>query len=109
MTILDMLSGPLIGGLIGYFTNYIAVKMLFRPLYPKKIGRYTLPFSPGLIPKRQGELARAIGNAVGNELLTKADIEQVLLSENMKKAITDAILEQLKKLAENESSVKGNA
>ena len=48
MHILKVLSGPLIGAVIGYFTNYLAVKMLFRPLHPVKIGNWTLPFTPAL-------------------------------------------------------------
>ena len=67
---LAMLAGPVIGAGIGYFTNYIAVKMLFRPLHPVKIGNYTLPFTPGIIPKGRERLARALGNAVGNTLFT---------------------------------------
>ena len=45
MNFLRLLAGPLIGAVIGYCTNYIAVKMLFRPLYPVKIGNWTLPFT----------------------------------------------------------------
>ena len=43
MSVIEILAGPVIGGVIGYFTNYIAVKMLFRPLKPVKIGGRTLP------------------------------------------------------------------
>ena len=57
--ILGYVSGPIIGAIIGYFTNYIAVKMLFRPYYPKRIGKWQLPFTPGIIPKRQKALAKA--------------------------------------------------
>ena len=66
MNILHYLSGPAIGAVIGYFTNYIAVKMLFRPLKEVKIGRFTLPFTPGMIPKRKDALACAVGKAVGS-------------------------------------------
>ena len=45
MTILEIIAGPAIGAVIGYCTNYIAVKMLFRPLKPIKIGNRTLPFT----------------------------------------------------------------
>ena len=47
---IQILAGPVIGAVIGYFTNYIAVKMLFRPLKPIKIKNYTLPFTPGTYP-----------------------------------------------------------
>ena len=46
MSVIEILAGPVIGAVIGYFTNYIAVKMLFHPLKPVKIGGRTLLFTP---------------------------------------------------------------
>ena len=46
MSVIEILAGPVIGAVIGYFTNYIAVKMLFRPLKPVKIGD-----GPFLLPR----------------------------------------------------------
>ena len=67
---IQILAGPVIGAVIGYFTNYIAVKMMFRPLKPIKFKNYTLPFTPGIIPKGKDRLAKALGEAVGENLLT---------------------------------------
>ncbi|SHM18518.1 Uncharacterized membrane protein YheB, UPF0754 family [Anaerosporobacter mobilis DSM 15930] len=92
MEIINVLAGPIIGGVIGYFTNYIAVKMLFRPLKPIRIGKYTLPFTPGIIPKRKPELAHALGQAVGNALLSKDELTKVLTSDRMRRTITDGIV-----------------
>ncbi|MBS5932678.1 MAG: DUF445 family protein [Clostridiales bacterium] len=92
MEIINVLAGPIIGGVIGYFTNYIAVKMLFRPLKPIKIGKYTLPFTPGIIPKRKPALAHALGQAVGNALLSKDELTKVLTSDRMRRTITDSIV-----------------
>ena len=61
-TILHYISGPVIGAVIGAFTNYLAIKMLFRPLKPVKIGRFTLPLTPGVIPRHQEALADALSN-----------------------------------------------
>ena len=47
MEYLHYITGPLIGAVIGYFTNYIAVKMLFHPYQPVKLFGRTLPFTPG--------------------------------------------------------------
>jgi uncharacterized membrane protein YheB (UPF0754 family) len=100
--LLEKISGPIIGAIIGYGTNYIAVKMLFRPLKPVKIGGFTLPFTPGIIPKRKGKLGLALGEAIGNKLLTKEDIEKVLLSDNMKNAVVEEIMK-----SPNSDSVTG--
>lgn len=62
---------PLIGGVIGLVTNYIAVKMIFRPLKRRRI--LFVPFH-GLVPRRQKELARSIGKVVGSHLVEHKDI-----------------------------------
>lgn len=90
--IIKYASGPVIGAIIGYFTNYIAVKMLFRPHRQKKLFGLILPFTPGIIPKRRGDLAKAVGNAISKNLLTTSDIEKNILSEENKKKLTDLIL-----------------
>ena len=59
-----------IGAVIGGFTNHIAIKMLFRPLEPKYIGSWRLPFTPGIIPRRRGDIATQLGNTVVTYLLT---------------------------------------
>lgn len=106
MTILEIIAGPAIGAVIGYCTNYIAVKMLFRPLKPVRIGNKTLPFTPGIIPKGQGRMARALGQVVGEHLLTKEDFEKMLLSEDIKNAVVDAVLQKVEKLKGTESSLE---
>lgn len=88
---LKFLAAPLIGAIIGYCTNYIAVKMLFRPLKPVKIGKATLPFTPGIIPKRKPALAKAIGNMVGKSLVGEEEIKAILTSATMKEAVVSKI------------------
>ena len=81
MNWIQILAGPAIGAVIGYCTNYVAVKMLFRPLNPIRIGKFTLPFTPGVIPKRNKELAKVVGAAVEKSLLGKDDLKKVLLDD----------------------------
>lgn len=95
MHFLEIISGPLIGGIIGYSTNYIAVKMLFRPLRPIKIGKYTLPFTPGIIPKRKDKLAEAIGNAVGQNLFTKQDMQELFQDSSVRNSILQGVIEKV--------------
>ncbi len=62
----------LMGAIIGYFTNWLAIKMLFRPLKPVYLGRLKLPFTPGILPRERERLARSVGDTVSRELLTPA-------------------------------------
>ena len=71
MNLIAAFSLPIVAGLIGWLTNYLAVKMLFRPRKPKKILGITFQ---GVFPKRQAEVAEKIGLLVANELLASKDI-----------------------------------
>ena len=71
MGFLHIILPILVGGVIGYCTNYIAIKMMFHPHKAIYIGKHQLPFTPGIIPKNQKRLAGAIGDAVSEQLLTK--------------------------------------
>ena len=97
---------PLIGAGIGYITNWIAVKMMFRPLKPIKIGNFTLPFTPGIIPKNQGKLAESIGNTISNSLLTEDDLKKVLLSNEVKKYLITTFNNYLISQNENKEPLK---
>ena len=65
--------------------------MLFRPYRPIRIGKWTLPFTPGVIPKRKPELAHAVGNAVGKSLLGENEMLGMLKYDNMKDTIAGGI------------------
>lgn len=89
MDTVRMLLPVLVGAVIGYFTNYIAIKMLFRPRKAIKIGSWTLPFTPGVIPKNQARVARACGVAVGERLVTGEDMSEALRSSSLREHILD--------------------
>ncbi len=80
MQVLHYIAGPLLGAVIGYFTNYIAVKMLFIPRHEVRVFGRVLPFTPGAIPKGKDRLARSAGEVVSANLLSKEDLEKRLLS-----------------------------
>lgn len=91
--------GPLIGAIIGLITNGIAIRMLFRPLHPVKIGSHTLPFTPGIIPKEKPRLARSCGRIVGETLINEEVLSATLLSEEMDSkimGIMDTLVERYK-------------
>lgn len=62
-----------VGGLIGWITNILAIKLLFRPINPVKIPILNIEIL-GLIPKRKKEIATNIGEVISNELLSMDDI-----------------------------------
>lgn len=103
---ISIIAEPLVGAVIGYCTNYIAVKMLFRPLRPIKIGNYTLPFTPGIIPKGKKRLGKAIGEAVGGTLLTDEALREALLSNEMKEKVENDARLFWEKQSANETTVK---
>ncbi len=74
---------PLLGGIIGYITNDIAIRMLFRPHKAKYIFGVRIPFTPGIIPKEKGRIASAIGGAISEKLMNKEVLEKNLLSDEM--------------------------
>lgn len=93
--ILENLSGPIIGAVIGYCTNYIAVKMLFYPRREIRIWGHKLPFTPGAIPKGKPRLAKAVGNIVANTLLTQEDIKEKIFSPEMENAVVEKMSDVL--------------
>ncbi|NMG06515.1 DUF445 domain-containing protein [Brasilonema sp. UFV-L1] len=70
-------SPPIAGGIIGYFTNDIAIKMLFRPYRAIYIGGRQLPFTPGLIPRNQERLAKNISDTIMGSLLTPEELQKL--------------------------------
>lgn len=106
MSLTGILAGVVIGAIIGYATNYIAVKMLFRPLRQVRIGVMTVPLTPGIIPRRQGQLAHALGKAVSEQLFTKEDLKSMLVSDEIRSAVVAQLLESMKEAGAEEKGIK---
>ena len=85
----------LIGAAIGGVTNHLAIKMLFRPHEAKYIGKWRVPFTPGLIPKRRDELAKQMGRTVVEHLLTPETFKRRFFSAEMQRKAQMWIQEQL--------------
>jgi len=71
---------PVGGALIGWVTNWLAVRLLFRPYKPVRVLGWTIQ---GLVPKRRGELARVIGRVIEEQLLPKKLILNYLQSQKL--------------------------
>lgn len=93
---------PIGCGIMGYFTNWLAIKMLFRPHTSKKIFGISIPFTPGILPKRKKVLAKQVGHSVGNYLLTDIMIKESLMNENLKYNIGKIIDDLYKKVLEDD-------
>ncbi|MEH2128989.1 DUF445 domain-containing protein [Nostoc sp.] len=105
-------SPPVLGGIIGYFTNDIAIKMLFRPYRAIYIAGRKVPFTPGLIPRNQERLAKNISNTIMGSLLTPQELQnlarRLLQTERVQSAILWLLrlaIEQIK-TDKNEKSAK---
>ena len=81
---LAWITAPVIGGLIGLITNSLAIKMLFRPHRAVYIGRFHVPFTPGLIPKEKERIASAIGEVISKYLLDDATIQKAICDPKIK-------------------------
>ena len=68
---------PLVAALIGWLTNWVAVKMLFHPKQPINLGLFTLQ---GVFHKRQKDLARRLGDLIETKLFSHSDIHEKLTS-----------------------------
>ncbi|MDG5473395.1 DUF445 family protein [Jeotgalibacillus sp. ET6] len=95
-----------VGAAIGGFTNSLAIKMLFRPYKAMYIGKWRIPFTPGLIPKRREELARQLGLMVVNHLLTAQSLKDRFLNEKQEKALTGWLQKESDRVFQSEESVE---
>ena len=97
---------PLVGAIIGYITNWIAIKMMFRPLKPIKLFGFKLPFTPGIIPKNKERIAKSIGIAISDNLLTNSDLQDILLSDEIKEKLKENIKKYLDESEEKNTTIK---
>lgn len=105
-TLLSILLMIVIGAVIGGVTNSLAIKMLFRPYRAIYIAGWRLPFTPGLIPKRRGELAKQLGKTVMEHLLTPEGIQRKLHDTHFQKEIVQWAKEQAGELLNRDESIE---
>ena len=104
--ILQYISGPALGAVIGYITNDIAIRMLFRPRTAKYFFGKRIPFTPGIIPKEKNRIASAIGKSISENLMNKEVLEKNLLSDEMLEKIRFAIDEFFYTQLNNDETVE---
>lgn len=101
-----LLLHPLVGSVIGYVTNFIAIKMLFRPRRAYYILYHRIPFTPGIIPKNQARLASGTARAITHSLLDQQTFENTLLSEDILLQIKGNVDNLLKSNPNEEFSIQ---
>ena len=105
MIITSYILAPLVGGIIGYVTNDIAIRMLFRPPKAKYIMGWRVPFTPGIIPKEKERIAEAVGTAISDNLMSEAVLEKYLLSDNMVNRVRTSIVDFIANQKTNSETV----
>ena len=85
-------SLPLIGALIGWLTNYIAIKMLF---HPREEVRILFVSIQGVFPKRQKDFGRKLGQIVSEELISVEDLTVHLKEKATSEAVLNHIAQRL--------------
>lgn len=89
--VVNFIATPLIAGVVGYVTNKLAIKMLFRPYKAKW---YTLGWQ-GIVPKTRPYLAQKISEVVGQKLLAHDDFLYAIESSDVKESISKIIASKL--------------
>ncbi len=87
-----VLMFAIIGMLIGWITNLIAIKLLFRPLKPVQLLIFNLE---GVIPRRKKEIAKTIGRTVEEKLLSSDEIIQMMLQGEKREKIIQFMLREI--------------
>jgi uncharacterized membrane protein YheB (UPF0754 family) len=87
-TLWTWIAIPAVGGVIGYVTNWIAVKMIFRPIRPVNVLGIKVQ---GLVGRRQKDLAESIGRVVGSHLLSHDDVVEAFTKIDFEKILGDVL------------------
>lgn len=93
----------IIGGLIGYLTNVVAIKLIFRPIEPIRIPILNIEIL-GLIPKRKSEIAKNIGEIVENEFLSINEILSNIITEEDKTSVVNYMKVKIKLIVDEKMS-----
>jgi len=90
-----------VGASIGYITNYFAIKMLFRPYKPLKLGNITV-FPQGVIPREKVSLAKKVGEVVRDYILSEDEVKKIVTSKEVKAEIENFLDQKLKSILDKD-------
>lgn len=103
---LYVLVTVVVSGFVGGITNHYAIKMLFHPRRPVYIGKWHVPFTPGLIPKRRDDIAKSLGKVVADYLVTPEGVQEFLLRPSFRRQAEERIKQAFFRLADSQSTVR---
>ncbi|MFK3938612.1 DUF445 domain-containing protein [Alkalihalobacillus sp. NPDC078783] len=96
----------IVGAALGGITNAMAIRMLFKPHKAYYVGKWRVPFTPGLIPKRHKEIAIQLGEMVGTYLLTAEGLEKQIKQTAFKQGVSDWLEAEATKAINSEQSLE---
>ncbi|MCM3717517.1 DUF445 domain-containing protein [Fictibacillus phosphorivorans] len=103
---LTLTTMVIVGAFIGGLTNLIAIKMLFRPFNTIYIGKFKVPFTPGLIPKRRHQLAVQLGETVTKHLLTAEGVQTKMNESGFRSEMTELVQGEVKRFLQSDITLK---
>lgn len=103
--LLKLIFAPVVGGIIGYITNDLAIRMLFHPYKPVYIGKFHVPFTPGLIPSQKERIAKALGGVISGQLLNRETILKEALNPETEEKVRKKVLDFLNRQITSEENV----
>lgn len=93
---------PLFGLIVGYATNWIALRMIFRPLKPRRFGPFVIQ---GLFFKRQQEIARDYGQLIADKIVTPSNIIEGVLKGPYAERMFNMISRHIKRTIDEQSGI----
>lgn len=103
---IQYIATPLIAAAVGYFTNDVAIRMLFRPHKPWYVWGHRVPLTPGLIPKERGRIAVSLGQSISQNLMNPEVLERTLLSDEMETKVRETISAYFTDLQREQTSIR---
>lgn len=98
-----------VAAFVGGITNHFAIKMLFHPRNPVYIGKFHVPFTPGLIPKRRDDIAESLGQVVAEYLVTPEGLQESVLKPSFRNRAEERLNEWLDRWDESELTLRDAA
>lgn len=88
---IQYITTMLVAAAVGYGTNDLAIRMLFRPHKPWMLWGHRVPMTPGIIPKERGRIAASLGQSISQNLMNPEVLERTLLGDEMVAKVQEAV------------------